>query len=438
MDKLKKGIDKIKNLVEKDELEQAKDYVYKSYDNFKSYFSNFEKSFKIDFEKCQKCTLSDHGRDLYWFLCLDILPYDKPSSWKQIITDLRSDYVDLKKKVIKKEVDEFIKLNKKKCSEEYDKYHSILEKEDYDLLDLIKIDLERTYQDIELFRTDRIKIIITYTLYIYSKNNFSIGYKQGMNEICAVFLYVLYRKFKLNTKFIKNDDSFMYYIFHSNNEFLENDLYTIYSSFMNKGINQFYLYTQFKQNKLSALPLEKKILLNKEESDNYDDNIIKKRMYHIFYRLLKNFDVEFYNEIINKVEQEYFLFKWLLCFLTREFTINKVVHLWDIIFTYDFIDYKLMSGDYEMEYHFRLIDSIALSMILCCKNDLMKLKNENDSSFLNLLMHYPEKIKFEQIIKESLKIDSTINPDKTIDITKINTKFFIIIENFKINEEETE
>ena len=124
--------------------------------------------------------------------------------------------------------------------------------------------------------------------------------------------------------------------------------------------------------------------------------------------------------------------------MTREFTINKVVHLWDIIFTYDFIDYKLMSGDYEMEYHFRLIDSIALSMILCCKNDLMKLKNENDSSFLNLLIHYPEKIKFEQIIKESLKIDSTINPDKTIDITKINTKFFIIIENFKINEEETE
>lgn len=126
------------------------------------------------------------------------------------------------------------------------------------LLDLIKIGLKKTYQDIYLFKTDRIKIIIIYTLYIYSKNNSSIGYKQGMNEICAVFLYVLYRQLKLTTKFIKNDDSFMYYIFHSNNEFLENDLYTIYSSFMNKGINQFYLYTQFKQNKLSALPLEKK------------------------------------------------------------------------------------------------------------------------------------------------------------------------------------
>ena len=438
MDLFKKGIDKIKNLVEKDELEQAKDYVYKSFDNFKSYYSNFEKAFKIDFEKCQKGTLTDYSRDLFWFLCLDILPYDKPSSWKQIITDLRSDYVDLKAKIVKKEVDEFIKLNEKKGSEEYDKFHNILEKEDFDLLDLIKIDLERTYQDIDLFKTDKIKTIMIYSLYIYSKNYSELGYKQGMNEICAVFVYVLYRQYKLTTKFIKGDDSFLYYIFHSNNEFLENDLYIMYSSFMNKGIYQFYLYSQFKENKLSAIPLEKKILLNKEEIDNYEDSIIKKRIYHIFYRLLKNFDIEFYNEIINKVEPEYFLFKWLLCFLTREFTINKVVHLWDIIFIYDFIDYKLMSGDYNMEYHFRLIDSIALSMILCCKNDLMKLKNENDSSFLNLLMHYPEKIKFEQIIKEALKIDSIINPDKTIDITKINTKFFLIIKNFQINEEETE
>ena len=43
---------------------------------------------------------------------------------------------------------------------------------------------------------------------------------------------------------------------------------------------------------------------------------------------------------------------------------------------------------------------------MCCKNDLMKLKNEKDSIFMDLLLHYPEKIKIEQIIKEALKIDS--------------------------------
>jgi hypothetical protein len=72
---------------------------------------------------------------------------------------------------------------------------------------------------------------------------------------------------------------------------------------------------------LSSIPLEKRVLLTKEDIDNCDDGQIKKRIYHIFYRLLKNFDIEFYNEIINKVEPEYFLFKWYLSFLTREFTI---------------------------------------------------------------------------------------------------------------------
>lgn len=416
MDILKNGLEKIKNLIEKSEINQAKDYIYKSLDKFKSYYLNFKKEFKIDFEKCKKGNLEDYDRDFLWFFYLDILPYDQPHSWKKIITDLRSDYLELKMGIITKEEDEFIMLNEEKGGDNYNKFEEKLEKEDYELLDLIKIDLERTYQDIELFRKEKIKRMMTYVLYLYSKKNPLLGYKQGMNDICAVFLYVIYKHYRLTTSFTKDDYSFLYYIFHSNNDFLENDLYIIYSTFMNKGIGELYLYSQFKGSKLSSTPLEKKILLTKEEIDNFDDSLIKKRIYHIFYRLLKNFDVQFYNEMINKTEPELFLFKWFLCFLTREFTINKVIHLWDLIFAYDFIEYKFLNTEYNKEYHFRFIDSIALSMIICCKDDLMKLKNEDDSKFLDLLMHYPDNIKIEQILKEALKIDSNINPEKTFDI----------------------
>lgn len=416
MDILKNGLEKIKNLIEKSEINQAKDYIYKSLDKFKSYYLNFKKEFKIDFEKCKKGNLEDYDRDFLWFFYLDILPYDQPHSWKKIITDLRSDYLELKMGIITKEEDEFIMLNEEKGGDNYNKFEEKLEKEDYELLDLIKIDLERTYQDIELFKKEKIKRMMTYVLYLYSKKNPLLGYKQGMNDICAVFLYVIYKHYRLTTSFTKDDYSFLYYIFHSNNDFLENDLYIIYSTFMNKGIGELYLYSQFKGSKLSSTPLEKKILLTKEEIDNFDDSLIKKRIYHIFYRLLKNFDVQFYNEMINKTEPELFLFKWFLCFLTREFTINKVIHLWDLIFAYDFIEYKFLNTEYNKEYHFRFIDSIALSMIICCKDDLMKLKNEDDSKFLDLLMHYPDNIKIEQILKEALKIDSNINPEKTFDI----------------------
>ena len=415
---LKNGIGKIKNLIEKDEREQAKDYVDNALEKFKSYYHNFNETFKKEFKKCQKGNLDDNNRDFLWLFCLDILPYDKPSSWKHVINELRSDYNELKKGIITNEISNFIMLNDEKGGNKYNEFKEKINKEDFELLDLIKIDIERTYQDIELFKRENIKQIMAYVLFIYSKKFPLLGYKQGMNDICAIFLYVLYKQCKLNTNFTENEYCFLFYVFHSNNEFLENDLYLMYSSFMNKGIGEFYLYSKYKKSELSAIPLEKKILLSKEEIDNIDDAQIKKRIYHIFYRHLQKFDVQFYNEMINKVEPELFLFKWYLCFLTREFPINKVIHLWDLIFAYDFIEYRFIKTGYNKEYHFRFIDSIALSMILCCKDDLMKLKNENESKFLDLLMHYPDKIKVEQILKEAFKIDSIINPDKIFDLKK--------------------
>ena len=420
MEKLKIGIGKIKNLFEKDEIDDAKEYVYKSLGKFKSYYKDFKNTFKNDFEKVQKGNLTEHNRDFLWFFCLDILPYDQPSNWKKIITDLRSDYLSLKIGIITKEIDDFIILNDEKGSKNYDICKDKLKEEDFQLLDLIKIDIERTYSNTELFTKEKVKKIMAYVLFIYSKKNPLIGYKQGMNEICAIFLYALYKQYRLTTLFTKDEYSFLYFIFHSNNDFLENDLYLMYSSFMNKGIGELYLYAQYKQSKLSLIPLDKKIYLTKEEIYNTNDSQIQKRMYYIFYVLLKNFDIKFYNEMINKIEPELFLFKWYLCFLTREFTINNVVHLWDLILCYDFIEYKLNDSESNNENHFRLIDSIILSMILCYKNDLMKLKNEKDSVFMDLLVHYPEKIKIEQIIKEALKIDSKLNQDKIIDYNKVD------------------
>ena len=429
MDLINKGLEKIKKIIVKDELDEAKTFVYKSFDKFKLYYKDCKETFKLDLEKCKNGNLPDNNRDLFWFLCLDILPMDNTESWKKVITDLRGDYLTSKLNIITKEIDEFILLEEKKGSDKYEVFSNFLKENDFETLDLIKIDVDRTYQDIELFQVMKYKKIMIYVLFVYSKQFPQYGYKQGMSDICAVFLYALYKRYRLTSKFLKDDLTFLYYIIHSNNEFLENDLYILYSNFMNKGLSELYLYTQIKTNNLSKIPLEKKILLTKEEINGYEDSQINKRIYYIFYKLLQKFDIPLYNEMINRVQPELFLFKWYICFLTREFPINKVIHLWDIIFAYDFIQFKLVNKD-KKEYHFHFIESIFISMIICCKNTLMKL-TDNDSNFMKVLIHYPENIKIENIIKEALKIDSIINPDKGFNLDDIEEQK---VENSNYNE----
>ena len=431
MDLLNKGFEKIKSKIVKDELDEAREYVHKSFDKFKLYYEDCNKTFKLDLEKVKKGNLPNNNRDLFWFLTLDILPFDNTESWKQIITDLRGDYLSLKLDTITKDIEEFILLEEKKGGDKYEEFRSKLNENDFDTLDLIKIDLERTYQDIDMFKKIKYQRIMTFVLFLYSKKYPNYGYKQGMSDICAVFLYALYKEYRLTTKFLKDDLSFLYYIIHSNNDFIENDLYILYSNFMNKGLSELYLYSQFKTNSLSKIPLEKIILLTKEEIYGFEDSQINKRIYYIFYKLLQNFDIPLYNEMINRVQPELFLFKWYICFLTREFPINKVVHLWDIIFAYDFIQYKLINTE-KKEYHFKFIESIFISMIICCKSTLMKLKHDkNDSNFMNVLIHYPENIKIETIIKEALKIDSIINPDKGFNLNDLEEQK---VENTKYND----
>ena len=149
------------------------------------------------------------------------------------------------------------------------------------------------------------------------------------------------------------------------------------------------------------------ILLTDEEILNSDDSDINKRIYITFYKKLSQIDLELYNDLINKVEPEYFLFKWYLCAFTREFNINDILHLWDIIFTFDFIQNNTKNkGKFDF---FSLMDDISLSMIISCKNAL--LKTQNNAETLDLLLHYPDNIKVENISKEALKLYSLLNPD---------------------------
>ena len=415
MFKIKEGWNKIKNMIqtEKDKETIDKENLNISYNNFLLHYKDAKKAVRQDIDNIKKCKLSKYERDFTWLFFLGIIPFKNSSSWKKIISLEREKYSNLRNKYITKDIEDFIELNRTKDSYKYDSYKEIITKEEFDLLHLIKVDTDRTYQENEIFLLDIVKKKLITVLYIYAKENPKYGYKQGMGDICGVFLYVLYKEFYLKNGFEKDEITSLYSIFHSNNVYLEYDLYLAFAKFMSKGINEFFLYNteKYKNSILGSKSIEEKINLSYDDINNCEDSELKKRAYILYYHSFKKVEPNFYNLLYKDVYPELFLVKWYLCVFTREFKLDEVIYLWDLIIMYEFAESKLLKKE-NIKRHFNFIDCIALSMLIYCKPDIIKKDDINE--IMSSIMHYKTDISIEKISKKALEIYSKLNPDINI------------------------
>ena len=124
-------------------------------------------------------------RPIAWKLYLRIIPEDKKSieEWINI--------TDLQRKEYKKKLEKLVPM---KSIKNYKSIDPLLVSENKDndekeasLINLINLDLERTHQSIELFQEEKTKKILFNILFIYSKENEDIPYRQGMNELISMF-----------------------------------------------------------------------------------------------------------------------------------------------------------------------------------------------------------------------------------------------------------
>jgi hypothetical protein len=415
MFKIKEGWNKIKNMIqtEKDKETIDRENLNISYNNFLLHYKDPKKAIRQDIDNIKKCKLSKYERDFTWLFFLGIIPFKNSSSWKKIISLEREKYSNLRNKYITKDIEDFIELNRTKDSYKYDSYKEIITKEEFDLLHLIKVDTDRTYQENEIFLLDIVKKKLISVLYIYAKENPKYGYKQGMGDICGVFLYVLYKEVYLKNGFEKDETTTLYSIFHSNNVYLEYDLYLAFVKFMSKGINEFFLYNteKYKNSILGSKSIEEKIQLSYDDINNCEDSELKKRAYILYYHSFKKVEPDFYNLIYKDVYPELFLVKWYLCIFTREFKLDEVIYLWDLIIMYEFAESKLLKKE-NIKRHFNFIDCIALSMLIYCKPDIIKKDDINE--IMSSIMHYKTEISIEKICKKALDIYSKLNPEINI------------------------
>ena len=383
---------------------EKEDFINNSYNKFNELYTKNNETLKNICSLITKEKLIPEYRLFIWQIFLDILPYNEPDKWKNIIDEYRSDYSILKEKYLNEDIKNFIKNPLIKGSKEYEKYKSIIDKKTFETITLIKLDVERTFKELDLFKKKKININLINVLYIYS-NEFPVpGYMQGMNEICGVLIYVLYRKFKLDSGFLENDKvKFCYFNLYKDNFFIEDDLYVLFKSLMNKDILEFYRYNlpSYKNSTFSKLSLKEKIMLTKDEIDKSNESEIKKRFYLLFYKYLTQYNVEYGTLLVNLIEPDIFLLRWYLCLFSREFTIDNLLKIWDIILCYEWIENT--KNNKKLDKHLNYIEFICISMLKEVKNKIKE--NENDSNAaLITIMHYPEEININNIILNSIKI----------------------------------
>ncbi len=125
-------------------------------------------------------------------------------------------------------------------------------------------------------------------LFIWSKENKDVSYKQGMNEVLAVLLYGTYPFYFQNNNLKNSTENILnfykldkekyaneiYHFFHNQDE-LQSDLYFLFDSIMSKGIKD--LFDNGNQRKIDVPSYKKQDLFQPLWTDEEDTDRVNKK-----------------------------------------------------------------------------------------------------------------------------------------------------------------
>ena len=204
----------------------------------------------------------------------------------------------------------------------------------------------------------------------------------------------------------------MLYYYLVDNNYIESDLFIIYSELMSRNMTVLYMYNddrfRKKENeiKYDIKNLKEEDLEKSEESDLY------KRIKKIFYIYLPKIDKQYFDYLVDYLEPNLFLLRWLLCILDREISLKHVLWIWDCILFYEFVEFTFIKNQVSTnEKRLNFLDMVCLGMIL----DLKHLVTTNDQSIiLCRFMKFPDEKNIRDIIKKSVNLSNQFNGDNKI------------------------
>ncbi|KAI1710953.1 rab-GTPase-TBC domain-containing protein [Ditylenchus destructor] len=184
-------------------------------------------------------------RSLVWRILLKVLPVER-SDWRLVLTRTRKFYDDLKHKYdhadprreslqsLNPDVNNPLAQFRENPWQEYFA--------DVELREVISKDVDRTFPDLPFFQSKTTRQLMLDILFVYSKLNPHISYRQGMHEILAPILFVIYFDQQAHTHHqeLQNDkseespsDRYAETLdFINDTEYLEHDAFSLFRSVM--------------------------------------------------------------------------------------------------------------------------------------------------------------------------------------------------------------
>jgi TBC1 domain family protein 5 len=354
-------------------------------------------------------------RSIMWKIFFNILQIGEFEKWSESIQKSRENYY---KKCKDYYAEDFLDFINSKESNNANKMNEIYSNKILEYFLIIKIDIDRTFQEIELFNKKEIKQSLCRILYIWCVENQDLGYVQGMNEILGTLFYSLYPSNAMRKFEEKETSYFSSYFFNSEKHF-ESDMYEIYSEMLTRDLKELYSYNLEKYKEIHGIldGFESKDKLSLSPYDIYSTthSPLKKRINKIFYLYLKIIDKELFYHLHDKVEPYLFLFRWILCLLNREINLKDIIQVWDWIFAIECLDFTNKKSDVYI-WHFNFLDYICVSMI-CMQKDKL-LQDDDPCYLLSQLMHYTDEININKILNSALNIRNSIH-----DYLEISNKY---------------
>ena len=291
------------NEQKEDPKEQQKD---KTHDESKISLKN-QKTIKKIKEICSQDFISiEELRNICWKGIPSDDPLIRAECWK-ILLGLYPLKKELKVSIIKRKKDEYIDM----CnlySNALSNPDEVMNEEELKIYRQIQKDNPRTMPESSLFQHEKIQFMLTRVLYIWSLRHPASGYVQGFNDLCIPFFIVYFlEKFpekNVDTILKLNENEFK----KLSEETLTEIETTIYFS-LTKLLDRIQTNYTINQPGITLMIKKMELIIEKVDPKLYD--------------YLKKFEIDYVQ----------FCFRWMNCFLIREFPVKLILRLWDAYFS---------------------------------------------------------------------------------------------------------